>query len=164
MQDNQNYYGILPANVRYDKNLSPQSKLLYVEITALCQKEGYCWATNEYFCKIFTTSRVTLNRWMGELIKSGFIHIDIQQKNTRKIWIILSGGGCSNMNRGMFKYEQGGCSNMNTPLIGNNIKEYNNIKEGAAAPDEVTKKFEFPIPKSLADSEKFMEVWADWEG
>ena len=53
---------------------------------------------------------------------------------------------------------------MNTPLIGNNIKEYNNIKEGAAAPDEVTKKFEFPIPKSLADSEKFMEVWADWEG
>ena len=41
-----NYYAIIPAEIRYDKKLTPNSKLLYGEITALANKEGYCWAGN----------------------------------------------------------------------------------------------------------------------
>ena len=29
-----NYFGILPANVRYDKNLKPMEKILYTEISS----------------------------------------------------------------------------------------------------------------------------------
>ena len=46
------YYGIIPANVRYDKDLQPNAKLLYSELTALTTKRGYCFSSNLYFAKL----------------------------------------------------------------------------------------------------------------
>jgi len=84
------YYAILPANVRYDKNLTPNAKLLYAEITALCNKEGYCWATNEYFAKLYGLSKYTISRIVSSLIKSNYINISLEQRNTkRKITLTL---------------------------------------------------------------------------
>ena len=38
-EENQvNYYAIIPATVRYDKDLKPAEKLLYGEVTALANK------------------------------------------------------------------------------------------------------------------------------
>ena len=36
-----NYYAIIPATVRYDSELKPAEKLLYGEVTALANKNGY---------------------------------------------------------------------------------------------------------------------------
>lgn len=62
--DDAGYFGILPAEVRYDKNLLPNAKLLFVEITALCRKQGYCWATNAYFADLLGASERTVIRWI----------------------------------------------------------------------------------------------------
>ena len=59
-----NYYSIIPAVVRYDKNLTPNSKLLYAEITALCNMNGKCTASTRYFADLYGVSRVSIQKWL----------------------------------------------------------------------------------------------------
>lgn len=68
------YFGILPAEVRYDKKLLPNAKLLFVEITALCRKDGYCWATNGYFAELFGAQERTIQRWIKLLCDKGYCY------------------------------------------------------------------------------------------
>ena len=67
------YYGILPASIRYDKNLKPMEKIMYSELTALCNKNGYCNATNSYFAELYEVSKNTVSLWIGDLEKAGYI-------------------------------------------------------------------------------------------
>ena len=48
------FWAVLPAAVRYDEELPPNAKLLYAEISSLTDRRGYCYASNEYFMKVFT--------------------------------------------------------------------------------------------------------------
>jgi len=85
-----NYYAIIPANVRYCKELEPSAKLLYGEITALCTQEGYCWASNKYFSELYEVEARTIRRWIESLTKNGFIRVEMtgESFNTqRKIYL-----------------------------------------------------------------------------
>ncbi len=84
---NQAYFAVLPANVRYDKSLNAQTKLLYAEITALCSKEGYCWATNAYFAEFFNVEERTIQRWLEHLKEKDYIFVEILEGKLRRIYI-----------------------------------------------------------------------------
>tara|TARA_R110000824_G_scaffold68953_4_gene177776 strand:+ start:1455 stop:2063 length:609 start_codon:yes stop_codon:yes gene_type:complete len=73
------YYAIIPAEVRYSK-LKPNAKLLYGEITALSSKEGYCFATNNYFAKLYDVTKNTISLWVSQLHKAGFISVELIKK------------------------------------------------------------------------------------
>jgi len=66
------FYAIIPADVRY-ADITPNAKLLYGEITALCSKEGFCWAGNSYFGNLYKVESRTVRRWLAELSKIGAI-------------------------------------------------------------------------------------------
>ena len=118
MDFNPNYYSILPANVRYSKDLSDFEKILYSEITALSNKLGYCYASNSYFGKLYNKALETISRAINKIAKLGFIRVEIDKKNgnQRKIYITPID---KNVNTPIDK-------NVNTP-IDKNVK-YNNTR------------------------------------
>lgn len=87
-EDKPNYYSVIPADVRYDKELTANAKLLYGEISALCSKNGKCWATNGYFAKLYNTTPRTISKWITSLISKGYIYSELDMdagKRTLKI-------------------------------------------------------------------------------
>lgn len=92
MAEKKSYFAIIPANVRYDDDLSANAKLLYGEITALCNEKGYCWASNDYFSQLYGKSRITVSRWISSLIQKGYIKSEISKEdgNMRMLTPLLS--------------------------------------------------------------------------
>ena len=81
-----NYYAILPSTIRYDENLKPNVKLLYAEITALCNMNGDCFASNRYFADLYGKSKGTISGWVSDLVKAGYIKIEYTyKKGSRQI-------------------------------------------------------------------------------
>jgi len=103
-----NYYAVIPASVRYS-TITPNAKLLYGEITALTSKEGYCWASNQYFADLYGVNTYTICRWVAELVKEGFITSIVENKNQRKIHLRVPqncGGGTTKSARGVPQNQQ----------------------------------------------------------
>lgn len=67
------YYAIIPADVRYCKDLPPNAKLLYGEISALASTDKGCFARNKYFADLYDVSVRTIQQWMELLEQKGFI-------------------------------------------------------------------------------------------
>jgi hypothetical protein len=81
-----NYYAVIPAEVRYNKKLTPNAKLLYAEITALCNMNGKCTASTEYFCRLYEVSRVSIQKWLKILEDNGYIkRVNIYKKYSKQI-------------------------------------------------------------------------------
>lgn len=94
------YYAVIPADVRYAKKLNPNAKLLYGEITALCNKEGYCWASNTYFSELYDCTPQSISNWIQDLVSHGFIRTENfpERGNLRHIYLL-------NRNQGSFDFE-----------------------------------------------------------
>ena len=78
------YYAVIPANVRYDKRLKANEKLLYGEITALTNERGYCWAANKYFSDLYGVTPQAVSKWINGLKNCGYISIEYTYKNGTK--------------------------------------------------------------------------------
>ena len=70
------YWAVIPASVRYDQDLPPNAKLLYGEITALSNANGYCSAHNAYFAGLFGLGEKSVSRLIAILAKGGYLRVE----------------------------------------------------------------------------------------
>ena len=142
------YYAIIPADVRYS-NLKPNAKLLYGEITALSSKEGYCFATNNYFATLYGVPKNPISLWVSQLNKQGFISVELikkgEQITERRLGIIKK------EDRAQFKNDELSSTRVNTT---NNI--YIRIKKFK---DKVIEDSEGIINSN--ESQKFLDYWSE---
>lgn len=76
------YYAVIPADVRYDDRISDKAKLLYGEIAALTTADGYCFASNSYFAKLYGVTERTISASISALQEQGYIHV-VQDKDPK---------------------------------------------------------------------------------
>lgn len=94
MESKKSYYAVIPATVRYNKKIISGAKLLYGEITALCNEKGFCWATNKYFADLYEVDARTIRRWVQSLITERYIRVEIVNDVERKIYVLEVGQKC----------------------------------------------------------------------
>lgn len=83
MEKRPSYYTIIPADVRYDNELTPIAKLLFSEILSLSIKNGYCYATNNYLAELYGINLTTVRRAIALLVKKNYITSQVQYKDKK---------------------------------------------------------------------------------
>lgn len=167
------YNAVLPADVRYDDELKPNAKILYAEITALCDSRGYCWATNGYFAKLYNVTEATVSRWVSQLDSKGYIRCEmvptstgIERRIYAGIFIVTRGEVDKKVKTPLDKKRKTGLDkNVNTPK-GNIFNSFNDenlslppkAPQGAAPPGEKRRSREIkPAPDWKPD--RFVGFW-----
>ena len=107
-----NYYAVVPANVRYDMRLKAAEKLLYAEVTALCNMNGECYASNAYFASLYGVDARTVRRWISNLGKMGYFRLEMEYadggKYVERRYISIVDGAVKNALGGGQKCPEGG--------------------------------------------------------
>lgn len=111
MKEQPSYYSILTADVRYSTYINDSEKVLFSEITALSNKNGFCSASNKYFAELYNVNKDTISRRINKLKTNGFIDVEIEYKDKqiikRRIYPL------SQVNRGIVTNQDRGISNSN---------------------------------------------------
>lgn len=129
------YYSILTANVRYDNELKANEKLLFSEITALSNKNGYCHANNNYFSTLYSVSKTSISNWINHLKERGYLKVEMikdgKEIKERRLFPI-STPIKENFNTPSKKLYEGNKEKFNSPIKENfkeNITSINNTSK-----------------------------------
>jgi hypothetical protein len=166
MKEIPNYYAIIPANVRYDKDLKDKAKLLYGEITALSDKYGYCYASNKYFAELYNVSITTISLLIKNLVENGYVESEIIYKDgTKEILYrylkIIKGGYLKNFKEGYLK----NFKDNNTSINNTSINKKENIKRKVFQKPTLEEVQEYCIERNNnIDANNFIDFYEskDW--
>ena len=133
------YYAVIPAFVRYDSELTPNAKLLYGEITALCNEKGYCFASNKYFADLYSVKTRSITDWISQLKDKGYIKLKLLYKeNSKEV-----------KSREIYITNFREVSQKNTPPIENNHQVNNIIYNNNNTVNNKSKKYSDIVLKSF---------------
>lgn len=141
------YYAIIPADVRYDDRIPANAKLLYGEISSLIGAAGFCYASNQYFARIYGMSVDSITRLFKKLEDNGYIRREIEKDQTgqvvrRKIFLSASVPQIQPpdffTDTPLQKNREGTCKKDGETNTSNTKEKKNKRKESADKPEPLT--------------------------
>lgn len=161
-------YVVLPTHILEDNTLSDSEKILFAEISGLCHKEGYCFASNEYLAQRHHCTKITISRWISKLVNRGYLISKIVNNNQRRLYLSevyhRNQWGLSQMIRGVITNDKGGVITNDK----HNNKEYNsktniktNKKEIYKESSNLPKKRQKDYSDVIIVGERLMTKWND---
>lgn len=139
MTNKPSYYAIISAQVRYDKNLTANAKLLYGEINCLTNENGFCFATNRYFAELYGKTIVTVSKWISELVVNDYISTAYTYK-----------GGTKEIDKRYISILKGGIKENLKGGIKENFKDNNtSINNTSIIKEKIIKRKNFIVPKVI---------------
>lgn len=92
-----NYYAVIPAHVRYNNDLTYLARILYGEISALCNALSYCYASNGYFARLYGCTVRTVSAAISQLERAGLITMrTVEHRRLITVFVATTGGHGSN--------------------------------------------------------------------
>ena len=172
MDEKPNYYAVIPASVRYNENINSSQKIFYSEITALTQKTGECWASNNYFASLYKVSPGSISNWVKKLEKEGLISVEYIKNGKEIEKRIIKLGGIQNieyvvnkLNRGSQNIEEGYskfCKENNTSINNTSINKKKYIKKSFKAPTlEEVKDYCLNVRHNKVDYQFFYDYFTE---
>ena len=79
------YYIIVTHSVYADKTLQDGAKLLYGLILSLSQKDGFCYADNNYLAETLNNEPRTVQLYLSALKDKGYIAVELVKNSFRRI-------------------------------------------------------------------------------
>lgn len=71
----QGYWGVIPGEVREDRDLTIAAKYLYYILSSMAYEDGYCWPSNEYLASQLCLSKRRAVELLGQLKERGYIKV-----------------------------------------------------------------------------------------
>jgi hypothetical protein len=170
---NPNYYALIPASIRYDKDLSPSEKLFFAEITALTNMNGKCFASNSYFASLYGVANSTISLWVGNLAKKGHVDVDYiydGKQITKRYISITNPMGLhqftaeigSQKSDGVVRKSEGGSQKIERGYS-ENPKDNNTLTESNTTPTESNKGVGvFDKIQGATDYTQLIPIWAEY--
>lgn len=87
------YYAVIPSWVLSHSSLSPSEKLMCALISAMSQKNGYCFATNEALATALSVSESSVKHVLANLETANVIAIHnkkTKKAGNRHIWLMFA--------------------------------------------------------------------------
>ena len=72
MEEQKSYWGVIPGEVFYDKELTAAAKLLYLVLSTMAHRNGYCWPSNEKLAAELDLSKRRVQQMLVQLQEKGY--------------------------------------------------------------------------------------------
>lgn len=91
-EDNsRSYWGVLPGEIVHDRTLTIAAKYLYVILSSMAHKNGYCWPDNEALAEEMQLSKRRVVELLGMLRDCGYIRVRFETVGKRERRYIYCG-------------------------------------------------------------------------